>query len=178
MNLNVLIEYGAWTIQVIHTHFGWKQSCSVSDCQNATRAQFELVSPFQRITQNVCSTCAASLTGQSVAALNKADAYVEIIKPQFKNLKQLTGLQEVYNHPKNVTGRFNANIGRRYHVFITVMSSGYCYLSINNQPMSPNLNKSIKSTRVATDFAVQVVNNKYKDQLFNHILHGTPFIMP
>jgi len=178
MNFKILIQCGPWAIQAIHTHFGWKQSCAVSDCQNATRAQFEIVSQSQRTTLTVCSTCAAALAGQSHTAISKADAYVKAIKPQFKNLRQLVGFQAVYNHPKKVTGRFNANIGKRYHVFITIMSSGRCYLSIDNQPISPNLNKSIKSTRMATDFAVQVINNKYKDQLFNHILYGTPFIMP
>lgn len=177
MNQNALKQFGPWTIRYVHTHFGWKQSCAVSNCTNTTRAQFELVSPSHRATQIVCGKCGTALTDHDITALDKAEDYVKVVKPQFKSLKQLNGIQVVRNHPKNVTGRLNVNIGG-HHVFITIMDGGWCYLSINGQPMSPNLNKSIKSTKVATEFAVQVINNKYKDRLLSHIQHGTPFVMP
>ncbi len=173
----MLEQFGPWTIRYVYTHFGWKQSCAVSNCTNTTRAQFEVVSQSHRATQIVCSTCAAALTGHNITALDKAEEYVKVVKPQYKNLKQLNGLQVVRKHPKNVTGRLNANIGDN-HVFIVIMEGGWCYLSIGGQPMSPNLKKSIKSTNVATDFAKQVINNKYKDRLLSHIQHGTPFVMP
>ncbi len=178
MNLNNLVQFGPWTIRYVHTHFGWKQSCAVSNCSNTTRAQFEVVSPSHRATQTVCSACAAVLAGHDINTLNKADTYAQVVKPQFTALKQLHGMQAVHNHQnKKVIGRLNANIGDN-HVFITFFSSGWCMLSINGKPMSPNLNKSIKSKKVAINFAVEVINNKYKDRLLSHIQHGTPFVMP
>ncbi len=178
MNLHLLMQYGFWILQSVQTNFGWKQICDVADCQNATRAQFTVASQSHQATLNVCSNCAAALTDHSVSRFNMAETYINTVRPQFKSLRQLNAMQIVSNHPnKNVKGRLNISIGDQ-HIFITSFQGGGYMLIVNGQPKSPNLNKSIKGKKRLTDFTQNIVNNRYKDRLLNHILHGTPFIMP
>ncbi len=178
--LNSLTPYGPqWGFQSIDTHYGWKQNCEMDQCLSRSRVRFVIYNKQYNATRIVCSSCAANLTGMHAHAFSVCETCVNNLKPHFQTLRNLNGLRQSHQHShKNMTGYLSINIGDQ-HVYISEFNSGRYLLSINRKPIHPNLNyKAFKSKKRVAEFAIETVNNYYKSRMINHVLFGTPFVMP
>lgn len=178
MNIQQLLVLAPWTLKSIHTHLGWKQTCDVKYCHQKSRSRFEVLSQSHQITRNVCSYCASRLTGINISKFAVVETYIDNIKPHFKNLRNLTGLQSV-NDPQrpDFISKFCMVIGDQ-RINISIFKNGRCMLIINSKPIPPSLRKSFKGKNEVAEFAVQYVNNQYITKIFNYIIYGQHFVMP
>ena len=172
MNLNKYTQYGPWSLKEIHTNFGHKQSCGIESCSQKSRAQFEIYSQPCGYTRYVCSYCASYLTGLDISRLLVAETYIESVKNQFKNLKNLIGMCPVYNHPcKDLVGKLNTTIGA-HRIIISSFKDGKCSLIIDGKPIKASLINSFRNKREVTEHAINFINNLNKDKLYYFIING------
>lgn len=167
-----------WNLSSVHTILGWKKPCELTNCQTQSRSLFELVSSENNIKLSVCGNCASRLTGIDISKYAVVDNYIDRVKPQFKLIKNLSGLQLVNDHSRpDYLSKFSLVIGDQ-RIFISVFKNKRCMLIINDKPIQPNLSKSFKNQTAVTEFAVEYVNNQYRTKLLNFIIHDQNFVMP
>jgi hypothetical protein len=172
MNLHDYKQYGPWNLEKIHTNFGRKQSCGIEGCSQKSRAQFEIYSQPCGYTRYVCSSCASYLTGLDISRLLVAETYIESVKNQFKDLKNLVGMSPVYNHPcQDLVGQLNSTIGA-HRILISMYKNGKYNLMIDGKPIKASLINSFRSKKEVTEHAINCINNLNKDKLYYFIING------
>jgi hypothetical protein len=178
MNIQQCQIIAPWKLESVQTNFGWKQVCNLTNCQVKSRSNFQLVSTQNNIKVCVCSDCASRLTGLDISKLSIVDTYIDKVKPFFKSLKSLNGLQPVndLNRPYYVSKLIKIIGDQR--IFISIFNNNQCMLIINDKQIFPNLDKAFKNTSAVIEFAIEYVNNQYKTKLFNYIIYGQHFVMP
>ncbi|HBY02288.1 MAG TPA: hypothetical protein DEG92_07120 [Rikenellaceae bacterium] len=165
-------QYGPWNLEKIHTNFGHKQLCEIEGCGQKSRSQFKIYSEPTGTFRHVCSYCASYLTGLDIVKLSSVETYIESVKNQFKNLKNLVGMGPVYNHPcKDLVGKLDTTIGA-HRIIITSFKDRKYNLIIDGRPIKASLNKSFRSKTEVTEHAINCINNLNKDKLYYFIINS------
>jgi len=165
-------QYGPWNLENIHTNFGHKQLCEIEGCGQKSRSQFEIYSASTGATRYACSYCTSYLTGYNISKLSCVETYIESVKNQIKDLKNLVGMGPVYNHPcKDLVGKYDTTIGA-HRIIITLFKDGKYNLIIDKNPIKASLIKSFRSKKEVTEHAINCINNMNKDKLYYFIING------
>ena len=97
------------------------------------------------------------------------ETYIENIKNQFKSLKNLVGMNVVYNHPnQDLVSKLDTTIGE-HKVIITKFKDGKYNLIIDGKPIKADLYKTFKSKKQVTQCAIDLINNRNKDKFYYYI---------